>query len=350
MAAPTNDSVPGGSFQSLQSANTARDTASKIREDPLLAIKRQEQMQYEKMLKDPRKRRELRELRAMAATPGPGGGGAKKEEGGENKEERRARREARRAERASRHAEEGDGGRDRDRRRDHRADDDRRSSEYGSRRHRDDDDRRSSEYGSRRHRDRSRSPRRSSEYRDRDPYRGDYRDGDRRELPYHRDERANGDERSRSYRSSSHTGAPRDSSPPPPDRDQRGGPPLLPRDRPTYPPREPMHDTRRSNGSSAAIVVDPRAEQDRKAALAARLAAMQTSAASLSATRAERLVKVEAEDAVQIKREEDERKRRGDVGPRFLSEAQGKVFGGGMDLAERMKRSGRVGMVGDRDD
>lgn len=91
------------------------------------------------------------------------------------------------------------------------------------------------------------------------------------------------------------------------------------------------------------------ADAERKAALEARLAAMQSSAASLSATRAERLVKMEQEDAVAMRREEEDRKRRGDVGPRFLNQAQGQVFGGTMDLAERMKRSGRVGMVGDRD-
>ncbi|MEI4850453.1 hypothetical protein Q8G46_27725, partial [Klebsiella pneumoniae] len=87
----------------------------------------------------------------------------------------------------------------------------------------------------------------------------------------------------------------------------------------------------------------------RRQALAARLAAMQSSAETLSASRAERLVKMEEEDAMAKQREDEERKRRGDVGPRFLNQAQGQVFGGSMDLAERMKRSGRVGLIGDRD-
>lgn len=47
------------SFMALQNANTARDTASKIREDPMLAIKKQEQAAYEAMMKDPIKRRML---------------------------------------------------------------------------------------------------------------------------------------------------------------------------------------------------------------------------------------------------------------------------------------------------
>ena len=44
------------SFMALQHANTARDTQSKIRDDPMLAIKRQEQETFEAMMKDPKKR------------------------------------------------------------------------------------------------------------------------------------------------------------------------------------------------------------------------------------------------------------------------------------------------------
>ncbi|OTA58567.1 hypothetical protein K449DRAFT_385526 [Hypoxylon sp. EC38] len=47
------------SFIALQNANTERDTAMKIREDPLLAIKKQEQAAYEAMMNDPIKRRQL---------------------------------------------------------------------------------------------------------------------------------------------------------------------------------------------------------------------------------------------------------------------------------------------------
>ena len=46
-------------FMAVQNANTARDTASKVRDDPLLAIKKQEQAAYEAMMNDPVKRRML---------------------------------------------------------------------------------------------------------------------------------------------------------------------------------------------------------------------------------------------------------------------------------------------------
>ncbi|MCJ1270201.1 RNA-splicing factor [Lobaria immixta] len=47
------------SFMALQNANTMRDTASKIREDPMLAIKKQEQVAYEALMNDPVRRRLL---------------------------------------------------------------------------------------------------------------------------------------------------------------------------------------------------------------------------------------------------------------------------------------------------
>ncbi|MCJ1305936.1 RNA-splicing factor [Hypocenomyce scalaris] len=47
------------SFMALQNANTLKDTASKIREDPMLAIKKQEQAAYEAMMNDPVRRRLL---------------------------------------------------------------------------------------------------------------------------------------------------------------------------------------------------------------------------------------------------------------------------------------------------
>lgn len=47
------------SFMALQNANTVKDTASKIREDPLLAIKKQEQAAYEALMNDPVRRRLL---------------------------------------------------------------------------------------------------------------------------------------------------------------------------------------------------------------------------------------------------------------------------------------------------
>ena len=48
-----------GAFMPVQTPNMLRDTASKIREDPLLAIKKQEQAAYEAMMNDPTRRRML---------------------------------------------------------------------------------------------------------------------------------------------------------------------------------------------------------------------------------------------------------------------------------------------------
>ena len=48
-----------GAFMALQNANTVRDSASKIREDPMLAIKKQEQAAYEALMNDPVRRRLL---------------------------------------------------------------------------------------------------------------------------------------------------------------------------------------------------------------------------------------------------------------------------------------------------
>ncbi|KAH8908061.1 hypothetical protein BR93DRAFT_592455 [Coniochaeta sp. PMI_546] len=47
------------SFAAVQKVASVRDTATKIREDPLLAIKRQEQQAYEAVMNDPIKRRQL---------------------------------------------------------------------------------------------------------------------------------------------------------------------------------------------------------------------------------------------------------------------------------------------------
>ncbi|GJJ09698.1 hypothetical protein Clacol_003922 [Clathrus columnatus] len=48
-------------FIAVQNANTARDTASKIRDDPLFAIKQQEQAAYQALLSNPLRLRELQE-------------------------------------------------------------------------------------------------------------------------------------------------------------------------------------------------------------------------------------------------------------------------------------------------
>ncbi|KAI0125423.1 Pre-mRNA splicing factor-domain-containing protein [Xylariales sp. AK1849] len=136
------------SFMALQNANTDRDTAMKIREDPLLAIKKQEQAAYEAMMNDPIKRTQL--LASM---------GRAEERPTKTKEERHSRRHRHRHRSHSRDREH--------RHRHHRRSDsrDRNDSRDRERRHR---HRRS---GSRDRSPRSRSPRPSrsdgDRYRDR---------------------------------------------------------------------------------------------------------------------------------------------------------------------------------------
>ncbi|KAI9760337.1 MAG: hypothetical protein M4579_001741 [Chaenotheca gracillima] len=53
------------SFMALQNANTLRDTAAKVRDDPMLAIKKQEQAAYEAIMNDPARRRMLMKAAGM---------------------------------------------------------------------------------------------------------------------------------------------------------------------------------------------------------------------------------------------------------------------------------------------
>ena len=86
------------SFQALGgNANSIRDLASKIREDPLLAIKKQEQKAYEELMKNPKRLKELRDAREAAN----GGKKDKKEkkhkhEDPEREERKRRTKEAKR--------------------------------------------------------------------------------------------------------------------------------------------------------------------------------------------------------------------------------------------------------------
>lgn len=57
------------SFMALQTVSTARDTAAKVREDPMLAIKMKEQAAYEAMMNDPIKRKQLLALAGQGAEP-----------------------------------------------------------------------------------------------------------------------------------------------------------------------------------------------------------------------------------------------------------------------------------------
>ncbi|KAI9799308.1 MAG: hypothetical protein M1825_004801 [Sarcosagium campestre] len=130
------------SFMALQSANTLRDTAAKVREDPMLAIKRQEQAAYEAIMNDPTRRRQL-----LKAAQGENTKPLKDEEEGE-------RRRGERRHRSHRHH------RDEDKRIRHRRD--RRSHDRGRRDY--------DSPGRQRRTDWSRSPRRRSPSRSLSPY------------------------------------------------------------------------------------------------------------------------------------------------------------------------------------
>jgi hypothetical protein len=69
-------------YIAIQNANTAQDLAAKIREDPLLAIKQQEQQALAAMMANPAMRRKMRELKEKRE--------GKRE--GESKEERKERK------------------------------------------------------------------------------------------------------------------------------------------------------------------------------------------------------------------------------------------------------------------
>lgn len=313
MAAPST-SAPGGSFTSIQNANSARDTAAKIREDPLLAIKRQEQAQYEKILKNPQRLKELRAARE-AATPAP-----KKSKKDETKEERRARKDAKRG------GKEDDGhGSKRSGRHDSRS---RSRSPPPKRAHYDDHSRDS----------------RGDKYersRDGDDYRG---------RRYEEDDRLSSSHRPSSY---DRPAPPRDYDRPPPPRDYERPPP--PREYENSSSSRPQQRPVAADFNRPASYQRPpqpteEEERLRKQAAEERLAAMQSSASTLAAERNARLAKLEAEDKQQLAKEVEARSNRGKgMAPSFLREQERKVFSGGMDLGERMKRSGRVGMVGDRE-
>src|SRR2546421_7363783 len=191
------------SFMAQQNANTARDTAAKVREDPLLAIKKQEQAAYEAMMNDPVKRKML----------------LKASRGGEPTS---LEREHKRRKHHHRH-------------RDHRDDEDRRSkhrsrryegdeSRHGGSRRKDEnrddyarsrDNRRQRSYSSSSSRSRSPPPRRSRQspppYRRRRSYSPDHRDRSR--SPYYNKESGKEVRKMQSWHNSGPPRRPRSRSP-----------------------------------------------------------------------------------------------------------------------------------------
>lgn len=268
----------------LQTVNMARDIASKVREDPMLAIKRQEQAAYEKMMSDPRMRERL--LQTI--------GGPKKEERSEKKHRHHHRR----------HRDERDDvGRDHKRRRT--------DSEDRNRRHRHS-----------RRRSRSRTPeRRRALSPGRDSRREEPERDSRRRRSYSksrsppRRRRSPSDSRSPPPRHRSRSPAPRKRSPSPrresrspPTR--RRSPPSSPRRRSPSPRRRDDRATRGGHNNTNAGRYNDRpsypprqlappsiSAEEQKAEMERKLAAMQADATELDLDREKRLAALAEREA-----------------------------------------------------
>ncbi|KAF1344904.1 Pre-mRNA splicing factor-domain-containing protein [Delphinella strobiligena] len=324
-------------FMALQNANTARDTAAKVKADPMLAIKQQEQAALEAMMSDPTKRRQL--LKAAG------------QDLDHNKKPSRKHR----------HRDDDDGHRSKRRRSDdqdrpshrhsHRSRRERSLSETrdASRNRRRRDDRRDSDTYDRydrrdRHRDHDRSDRSDRRDRDRDAYRrrsperprdhrNDYsrRDqgGDRRKsYPSPRRSDSRSDSRSTSprpaYRRENRDDDRRATLRPSPHRDEQA----KRRPSPSYEP----YSATRSNSKR---------DQDHVEERARKLAEMQGNANSLEDERRKRLAELEEKERMQ--REEDDKKR-SDKG-RFVSSVRRAAED--TDLASRLAGRGGIQRMDD---
>jgi hypothetical protein len=312
------------SFMALQNANTLRDTASKVREDPMLAMKRQEQAVYEAMMNDPIKRRMLL---------------ARAGQSDEKKEKKE------RSHRKHRH-----------RHRDDRDDSDEERRRKRRRRERDDEegdrDRRRSHHRSRRSESysRSRSP----------PRRENGHEKRRRSAsPEHRGRERVDREKDQERRRRKNTSSEASRSPSPPRRqrsqDRRRSYPE--RDSRDY--RKRGQDYRngrnadgghynRGNGNSfhRPHTHDAQSADDKEAERQRKLAAMQEDASSLDVDREKRLAAIAAREAADREAEEKKRAQSSKYGDKgdFVHGLNRKA--GEMALGDRIGR-GRQGLVKD---
>ncbi|KAK6952432.1 hypothetical protein Daesc_006969 [Daldinia eschscholtzii] len=277
------------SFMALQNANTERDTAMKIREDPLLAIKKQEQAAYEAMMNDPIKRRQL--LASM--------GHADEKHSSHKKEERHSRRHRHRSHsREHRH------------RRHHRSDS-RERDESRERRHRhrraESRDRSASRdrHSSRKERHTERPERRESDSR------SEHRDSDRlrrgrSKSPRRSDVKDDGYRRRRDYSDE----RPRERQRYSDNQDDRDR-----RDRRDYRERRPYKDSpsnnRPSKGSSLDNTANSAAEER-----ARKLAAMQEAASELDQDREKRLAAIAEKERQEREADDKAREKSGKYGDR----------------------------------
>ncbi|KAK5736421.1 RNA-splicing factor [Elasticomyces elasticus] len=292
--------APEAGFMALNAnANSARDTMAKVSNDPMLAIKKQEQAAYEAMMKDPARRRQL----LIAA-------GQEVDEGKEKEKKHRKHRH--------RHRDDEDGHRSKRRRHSDEQD------ERRSHRHRSHRERRRSPSESR---SRSRSPERSRRHRD-DDRRSSHRDrkDSRSRSPprKHRDR----DDRRRSYPSPRRSGS----------SDSRSRSPYQ-REKESRTRRSPSRD-RNSKQAAKPYRSPPEAPQkrDEAAERAAKLAAMQSNASDLETDRKTRLAEMAAQDA---KQRDEEDKKRSDQG-RFVNGVRRQAEGVGLERRLAIGRGGRM--------
>ncbi|KAG8708224.1 RNA-splicing factor [Ceratobasidium sp. 394] len=306
-------------FIAVQNANTVRDTAAKIREDPMFAIKQQEQAEYAALMTNPLRLRALKERAGIV------------EDKAKDKEERKRLKKEKKKERRRR---------------------DERSLSPRSRR-RDGDHGRRNTYPSDNQSlssERERSPRRSSRYDDSPPRRSRYDSPPRRrhydDSPprYRRSDDTPPRDRSRSRspigRGRSGSGSGRRSRSPDysyPRRARSRSPPTHRHRSP--PPRRP---------SPPRAQLQPSAEER-----AARLAAMSANATSMQSERDVRLAEIKKLEEAEAAKEEAARMRASKEGGKgaFMREQERALYGGGgggMDLAERLRR-GRKDLVRERE-
>lgn len=297
------------SFMALQTANTARDTAAKIREDPLLAIKRQEQAAYEAMMNDPIKRRQL-----LASMGVEDDGKKEKSRRREEKHRKRHRRdhddsddERRHRRRRRSYSRSASPERER-RRRDYEADRPRRRRDDSPRRRTSDRD-----LDADRGRDRrSRSPRRSAD----------------RGSPRRRDGR---DDRSHEHRRHHDRGPGRAR-----DNSEEGG--RRRHDRYREKPPQPAEHSRHA---------EPRDDDKLEEEKARKLAAMQSAASELDTVREQRLAALEEQEKAARDADNLARERASKYGNREFSNGLHRKAGA-LGLAERIGR-GRQGFQRDDD-
>ncbi len=327
-------------FMALRSVNTVRDTAAKIRDDPLLAIKKQEQAAYEAMINDPVRRRQL--LKAAGAL--------------EEKKPKRSHRD--REGKRRKHRDEDEGGHHRSHKRR------RRTSEDESYERKQYDRRHRSPSISSSSRSSSRNGRRGDDY---SQYDRDHEMRRRRDLP-----RVSRRSRSRSPRRYS-----RLSSPEPRRRPRSYSPRRSPKRSPSEEryqfrqhDRSTAHDERRqetrpshhrdghrtyeaqhhnerrrdtSSRNGHPSRRDGPSTEDEDALRAKNLEAMQSAAVQLDRDREERLAAIRDRERADLEAEESARMRSARHGGRGGFVTRLNKQAGDLDLADRVRR-GRVGM------